>query len=229
MILVRRGVIAVVATITAAGLSGCSGHSSKPTPSTAPALTTATAQSTAATSKPPSRPPAVRASASKRALKPRPTPPNDHQLPSGAARNLISIPALGESAPIDSPCVVADGKISPPSTDPRRTCLWAGGAPLSAAKGTAMILGHINYSGVDGALGRIGKLHTGDRVYVWSADGVRSTWQVTVIHQRAKAAGVDPGAEVGSTGPARIVLVTCGGALVGQHYLDLIWVYAKPY
>jgi hypothetical protein len=92
-----------------------------------------------------------------------------------------------------------------------------------------MILGHINYSGVDGALGRIGKLHTGDRVYVWSAEGVRTTWQVTVIHQRAKAAGVDPGAEVGYTGPARIVLVTCGGALVGRHYADLFWVYAKPY
>jgi hypothetical protein len=225
-------VIVVAATMTAAGLFGCSGHSSKPTPSTAPALTAA--QSTAPTSKPPVRPPAVRASASSSTLKPAtkatpPPPPNDHQLPSGAARNLISIPALGESAPIDSPCVVADGKISPPSTDPRRTCLWAGGAPLSAVKGTAMILGHINYSGVDGALGRIGKLHTGDRVYVWSAEGVRSTWQVTVVHQRAKAAGVDPGAEVGYTGPARIVLVTCGGALVGRHYADLFWVYAKPY
>jgi hypothetical protein len=227
MILVRRGVIAVAATITAAGLFGCSGHSSKPAPSTAPVPTTS--QSTATTSKPPVRPPAVRPSASRKTLKPTPKPPNDHQLPSGAAHNLISIPALGESAPIDSPCVVADGKISPPSTDPRRTCVWAGGAPLSAAKGTAMILGHINYSGVDGALGRIGKLHTGDRVYVWSADGVRSTWQVTVIHERAKAAGVDPGAEVGYTGPPRIVMVTCGGALVGRHYADLIWVYAKPY
>ncbi len=100
---------------------------------------------------------------------------------------------------------------------------------MSATKGTAMILGHINYSGVDGALGRIGNLHAGDRVYVWSADGVRSTWQVTVIHRRAKADGVDPGAEVGAQGRPRIVLVTCGGALVGRHYADLFWVYAKPY
>jgi hypothetical protein len=229
MIMLRRGVtVAGAVTIIAVGLFGCSGRSPKPIASTAPTL--ATSQPRVGISKPPVRPPKVRAAT------PTPTPapapkktPNDHQLPSGAAQNLISIPKLGEKAPIDNPCVVADGKISPPSTDPRRTCLWAGGAPLSATKGTAMVLGHINYSGVDGALGRIGTLHTGDRVYVWSAAGVRSTWQVTVIHQRPKADGVDPGAEVGAEGPARMVLVTCGGALIGRHYADLIWVYTKPY
>lgn len=223
MIMLRRGVmVTVVAATMAVGLVGCSGTAARPPASTAPTLTTA--PSAAAFTKPTVRPPTARS--------PRPTPapePNDHQLPSGAARNFISIPKLGESAPIDSPCVVANGKISPPSTDPRRTCIWAGGAPLSAAQGTAMILGHVNYSGVDGALGRIGTLHTGDRVYVWSANGVRSTWQVTVIHRRAKADGVDPGAEVGAQGPARLVLVTCGGALLGRHYADLVWVYAKPY
>lgn len=225
MILSRRGVLGTVAaTIVAIGLSGCTGHSARPTITSAPPLTAA--QSAASISPPPVRPTPARTSTPK--PKPKPTP-NDHQLPSGAARNLISIPTLRESAPIDNPCVVADGKISPPSTDPRRTCIWAGGAPLSATTGTAMILGHINYSGVDGALGRIGTLHSGDRVYVWSAKGVRSTWQVTAIHQRAKADGVDPGAEVGPTGPPRIVMVTCGGALLGRHYADLIWVYAKPY
>jgi Sortase domain len=224
MIMMRRGVIiTVAATIVSVGLLGCSGHSAKPPTITTPALTTA--PSTATTSKPPVRPPIVRASSPRPAPK---TTPNDHQPASGAARNVISIPALGERAPIDSPCVVANGKISPPSTDPRRTCIWAGGAPLSATKGTAMILGHINYSGVDGALGRIGTLRTGARVYVWSNAGTRSTWQVTVIHQRAKADGVDPGAEVGATGPPRLVLVTCGGALIGRHYADLVWVYAKP-
>jgi sortase family protein len=229
MIMIRRGVIGTVAaTVVGVGLFGCSGHSAPPITSTVPTPTTVA--STAKIVSPPVRRPTVRATKPAPAPKPAPKPaPNDHQLPSGAARNVVSIPALKEIAPIDEPCVVANGKISPPSTDPRRTCLWAGGAPLSAAKGTAMILGHINYSGVDGALGRIGSLHTGDRVYVWSASGVRSTWQVTVIHQRAKADGVDPGAEIGASGPPRLVLVTCGGALLGRHYADLIWVYAKPY
>lgn len=225
MIMFRRGVITtVVATATVIGLVGCSGQA--PQPTVAAASVVATSRSAADVTESPVR------SSTLRALTPttRPKPKlTDHQPPSGAASNVISIPKLGESAPIDSPCVVADGKISPPSTDPRRTCIWAGGAPLSATRGTAMILGHINYSGVDGALGRIGSLHSGDRVYIWSATGVRSTWQVTVIHQRAKADGVDPGAEIGAKGPARLVLVTCGGALIGQHYADLVWVYAKPY
>lgn len=227
MIMIRRGVIiTVTATLGSVGLLGCSGHSAQPPITTTPATT---APLTATALAPPARPSAARVSTPSPAATTIPTAtPDDHQPPSGAARNVISIPALGERAPIDSPCIVANGKISPPSTDPRRTCVWAGGAPLSATKGTAMILGHINYSGVDGALGRIGTLHTGDRVYVWSSAGTRSTWQVTVIHQRAKADGVDPGAEVGAAGPPRLVLVTCGGALLGRHYADLVWVYAKP-
>jgi len=168
--------------------------------------------------------PPVRATQAKR------TPPNDHQLPSGAARNQIAIPALDVTAPIDIPCVDQNGEIFPLSTDPRRTCIWDGGAQVGAAKGTEMILGHINYSGVAGALGRIGTLHAGDRVYLWDAARNRSTWLVTVIHERPKADGVDPGAEVGAAGPPRLVLVTCGGPWIGGHfgYADLIWVYARP-
>ena len=156
--------------------------------------------------------------------------PDDHQPPGGAAQNRVAIPALAVTAPIDI-CVAENGELDPPSTDPRRTCVWHGGARLGAATGTAMILGHINYSGVDGALGRIGTLRPGDRVYIWSAARKRSVWQVTAIHERPKADGVDPGAEVGAVGPPRLVLVTCGGPWIGGHfgYADLIWVYARPY
>ena len=157
-------------------------------------------------------------------------PPPDPEPPSGAAANQIAIPALKVTAPIDIPCVDQGGEIAPPSTDPRRTCVWDGGAQLGARGGTAMILGHVNYSGVDGALGKIGRLHAGNRVYVWNSARQRSIWRVTHIHVRAKAAGVDPGAEVGPRGPARLVLVTCGGPWVGGHfgYADLVWVYASP-
>ncbi|MEP6599118.1 MAG: class F sortase [Actinomycetota bacterium] len=150
--------------------------------------------------------------------------------PDGSAWNQIAIPALYATAPIDVPCIVHDGEIEPPSTDPRRTCVWDGGGQLGSTTGTEMILGHINYSGVDGALGRIGTLPAGSRIFIWNSAGRRSVWSVTLIHQRAKADGVDPGAEVGPRGPARLVLVTCGGAWIGGHfgYADLIWVYADP-
>lgn len=44
------------------------------------------------------------------------------------------------------------------------------------------------------------------------------------------ARGVDPAAEIGRHGAARIALVTRGGAWVGGEvgYADLIYVYAKP-
>lgn len=108
--------------------------------------------------------------------------------------------------------------------------MWDGGAPVGSAAGTEMILGHINYSGVAGALGTIGRLRAGDRVYLWDAGRHRTTWQVTTVRQRAKARGVDPAAEAGPRGAARIAMVTCGGAWVGGEfgYADLIYVYAKP-
>ncbi len=203
----------LLAAASAVLLSACTGHSAPvrhSTGSTASSMPASTVTSTA---------PVVAS-----------TQPRDPEPPSGALRNTIAIPALHETAPIDVSCIDHDGLIDPPSTDPRRTCVWDGGAAIGAATGTEMILGHINYSGVPGALGKIGKLRPGARIYLWDAARRRSVWQVTTVRQRAKAAGVDPPAEVGRRGAARLALVTCGGKWVGGEfgYADLVYVYAAP-
>jgi len=156
--------------------------------------------------------------------------PRPQQPPAGAYINSLAIPAQGVLAPIDIPCWEHNGLLEPASTDPRRTCLWGRGAQLGATQGEATVLGHINYGGTDGVLGRIGLLHKGDLIYTWDAHGQRSAWNVSAIHQRPKAQGVDPDAERGPNGPKALVMVTCGGQWVGgaYGYADLFWVHAVP-
>lgn len=150
--------------------------------------------------------------------------------PSGSYTSYVSIPAQGVIAPMEGPCVRRDGGIEPASYDPRVTCIWDRGAQLGADQGEATILGHINYNGINGSLGRIGQLHIGDSIYTFDATGKRTAWKVSNIVQRPKAMGVDPTAEMGPYGPKRLVLVTCGGAWVGgaDGYADLIWLHAVP-
>lgn len=150
--------------------------------------------------------------------------------PSGSYASYISIPAQGVVAPIEGPCVRRNGGIEPASYDPRITCYWDRGAMLGATQGETTILGHINYNGINGSLGRIGQLHIGDSVYMYDFNGKRSAWKVSAVVQRPKVDGVDPTAEKGPYGPRELVMVTCGGAWVGGEfgYADLFWVHAVP-
>lgn len=150
--------------------------------------------------------------------------------PTGVYTSWISIPAQGVMAPIEGTCAYRDGYIEPHSYDPRVTCYWDGGAPLTSSQGETSLLGHINYGGVAGSLGRIGELHPGDRIYTYDGGGHRSSWKVSFIVVTPKTAGVPHGAETGPYGPRTLVMVTCGGPWVGgvYGYADLVWVHAVP-
>ena len=73
----------------------------------------------------------------------------------------IEIPAIKAEAPILDIGTSADKELEPPQ-DPTKVGWWKYGAKPGAATGTAVITGHINYAGVAGALGEIGRLNPGE-------------------------------------------------------------------
>ncbi len=146
--------------------------------------------------------------------------------------NRIVIPKLKAQAPIVKVATSANRELEIPQ-NPRIAGWWSPGAKPGAAKGTAIIAGHINYAGVPGALGQIGRLDPGDLVYVYGtldADHrARVTFKVTGVRSYPKKTlpyrEIFDQATVG-----RLAIVTCGGRFDAStgNYLENIVVYAVP-
>ena len=184
---------------------------------------------------PPRRPAPVAASAHlvPMAVVARETPHRIRAVPS--ARGLPALPPRSVAIPTQhvvaavDVCQIIDGGLEPP-VDVSRTCEWAGGAPLTATAGTSVVAGHINWSGVTGALGNIDRLPPGTTVYTAGADGSVTAWRVVSVVHRSKTQGIDRGAFVGRTGPRQLYLITCGGAFdaASGNYVDNIYLRAVP-
>lgn len=163
------------------------------------------------------------------AASPAPAPSSSAAPVPHARPYTLWIPSQHVRAPIE-PCQILDQELEPPQ-DVHHTCYWAGGAELSATTGTTVVTGHINWVGQGvGALGNIDQLHRGDLVRTTGKDGVVTTWVVRTVVHRPKSQGVDTSAFVGSSGPRKLYLVTCGGAFdaADANYLDNIYVQAVP-
>ena len=145
--------------------------------------------------------------------------------------NRVEIPRLGEQAPIVKVGTTPNDELDVP-TDPRVVGWWSPGAKPGARKGTAIFAGHINYSGVTGALAEIGTLNPGDTVLVYgkhhghkteikySVTGVRTYHKTHLPYQQI----------FNQTVPGRLALVTCGGPFDEDagHYRDNVVVTAFP-
>ena len=141
----------------------------------------------------------------------------------------IEIPAIKAEAPILDIGTSADKELEPPQ-DPTKVGWWKYGAKPGAATGTAVITGHINYAGVAGALGEIGRLNPGDKVVVHGMhDGKRTELTFTVIGVRTYSKKRLPWEQIFNQQIAgRLALVTCGGPFDSStgNYLDNIVAYA---
>lgn len=145
--------------------------------------------------------------------------------------NRIEIPKLHAAAPIRKVATTSDGELEIPR-NPKVVGWWSPGARPGAAKGTAVIAGHINYAGVTGTLSALGTLRPGDRVRVYGHRHGRArelTFRVTGVRTYHKTHL--PYRQIFDQKVAgRLALVTCGGpfdAATG-NYLDNIVAYAVP-
>ena len=145
--------------------------------------------------------------------------------------NMIEIPRLDAKAPIVTVSTLPDGSLDVP-LNPKTVGWWNGGAKPGAAKGTAILDGHVNYNGVDGVLSRIGALDPGDTVYIDGLHNGKKTrvkFKITGVRTYHKTAL--PYKQIfDQKSVGRIAIVTCGGPFNAQtgNYLDNIVAFAVP-
>ncbi len=147
----------------------------------------------------------------------------------GAAPARVSVPRLHIAAAPVPTGLASDGRslALPPSA--RTVVWWAYGATPGATSGTVLLAGHVSWNGRPGRLGQIGRLRLGDRLTVTRHDGVSVSYAVTG-RRRVPKMSLDRLGLFATGGPARLVLVTCGGAFdAARHsYEDNVVVQARP-
>jgi sortase (surface protein transpeptidase) len=149
-------------------------------------------------------------------------------VPSGLPTR-VSIPRLNISAVV-VPTGTDDHGVAVP-TNPATTGWWVGSAPAGSDNGATVLVGHVDSAATGpGALYRVGLgfVHNGYAIDVSTATGVVA-YRVYAQHVYHKTTGI-PAAAFAATGPARLVLITCGGPFdrTTQSYRDNIVIYAAP-
>jgi len=138
----------------------------------------------------------------------------------------LVIGRLGVDAPIEN--VGLEGRVMQVPRDPHVVGWWSAGARPGADHGSVVVVGHINYAGVSGALSVLTRARPGDVVTL--REGSTSLrYRIVAVHSYPKSIGL-PSDLFSTTGEPRLVLITCGGAFDSSsgNYVDNIVGYARP-
>lgn len=152
--------------------------------------------------------------------------------PSAAPERMsVSIPALALKARIVPASsfeqVGALRSLSIPSDASAAAWFSRGGTVANLGRGTTLVAGHVVNDGRRGAFFSLSLAKPGMLVYTTDADGRRREWSVAGSRQTPKAPF--PADFWSGEGPARLVLVTCGGRVLPDgHFEDNIIVTAVP-
>ena len=106
---------------------------------------------------------------------------------------------------------------------------WRDGAAPGDRNGAVLVAGHVDSATAGiGAFFRLPQARPGDRAQVVTRDGRTRTYRVTSVRTMPK--GQLPTSIYSLAGPARLVLVTCGGPFdpVAGRYRDNVVVTAVP-
>jgi sortase (surface protein transpeptidase) len=140
---------------------------------------------------------------------------------------IISIPAIGVSAPVMKVGKNADGTVEVPPLDAHNLTGWYEYGAAPGQKGTAVILGHVDSLTGISVFYDLRYLRSGDKIYVRLADGKEPVFTVDGLQKVTKTA-FPTTAVYGPASYPELRLVTCGGPFdeATGHYLDNIIVYA---
>lgn len=146
----------------------------------------------------------------------------------GVPPGRLRFPDRGVEGPVVPIGVLPGGELQLPD-DPDVTGWWAGGRGLGSPAGSIVIAGHVD-SATSG-LGLLAVLHevdAGDTVTVHDVRGHPHRFRVTARRSHPKSRL--PPDLFTSSGPPRLVLVTCGGAFDerSRRYEDNVVVLAQP-
>jgi Sortase domain len=156
----------------------------------------------------------------------------------GALRELTSGPLMPSSPPVRVTIprfkttsglialgLLSDGSMQvPPNAD---VVGWFTGAPTPGSLGPAVLAGHEDWNGKEGAFAKIGRLVPGDEIVVNRLDGSTAVFAVTRVQEYPK--NQFPTAAVyGPIDHAGLRLITCGGVFDSSthHYRDNVIAFA---
>jgi len=165
-------------------------------------------------------------------------------LPPGPPQRL-QLPALGIDAPISPVGVAGDGTLGVPD-DVHALGWWDRSAPAGAPAGTTVVDGHVDSAAAGpGALFRLSATPLGAQLTLTTGTGTGTgggggsgsgsgsgsgTVRYTVVARRAYPKSGLPTGLFTTSGPRRLVVITCGGSFdaTRRHYTDNIVIYAIP-
>ena len=141
----------------------------------------------------------------------------------GVPRRVV-IQRLRMDAPV-VPISTVGNELIPPS-DPQQLGWWSAGARTGARQGSALVTGHTVHTG-GGAMDDLERMHTGDRVTVYTSRGI-IPYDVRSVEVFGKGSIARHAQRLFSQEvPGRLVLVTCED-WDGTRYLSNVVVMAKP-
>ena len=144
-----------------------------------------------------------------------------------SAPMTIVIPAIGVDAPVTRLDLNADGTVQVPPLNDHNLAGWYDRSVTPGAKGTSVILGHVDDYAGPSVFYNIKNLRKGEAVDVVRADGRTAVFAVDGVQKAAKTNF--PTSDVyGNVPYPALRLVTCGGPFDPStgEYLDSIVVYA---
>ena len=139
----------------------------------------------------------------------------------------IEIPAVKVNAPVSNLDLNKDGTIQVPPLSDHNLAGWYDRSVMPGARGTSVILGHVDDYAGPSVFYNVKNLRKGDAIYVNRADGVTAEFAVDGVQKAAKTNF--PTSDVyGNVPYPALRLVTCGGPFNAKtgEYLDSIVVYA---
>jgi Sortase domain len=172
---------------------------------------------------------APRGVASSRPPSPTATTPSRRPLTRPAGMPvLLAMPAYGVQADV-VPILSSPGSLSVPA-NPRQVGWWIASALAGSARGSTVVDGHVDSASAGiGALSVVSRLRAGDLITVRTDTAGTIRYRVYARHSYPKDTGL-PSTLFTSSGPAHLVLITCGGPFdaTARSYLDNIVVFAAP-
>lgn len=131
----------------------------------------------------------------------------------------ISIPVQNVTDEVVPVGLAPDGSMEIPNVSKAG---WYDRGPRPGSPGAAVLVGHVDFQGVAGKLGRIGQLKPGDLITVKDAAGIERTFSTYDVRQIPKSqyAAKTVALVFGARTTADLVVVTCSGAVVDHQYLN---------